>query len=227
MLSKALIAPLSAVFLTAPAPSLQDPEGMFKTPPQTGLIDRKLMGQRMATDQEYKSQVATFIQQQKDERQARRDARTPPEDPYDLIEYFLDTDAEDMEYEVARCRPLMSENFFAVLNKQVGIERVSPQPDEERLAELDGLREFLEAAVKAVDTATAAVAAAPARLKKLLESKDKKATLLEMAGAGEIDAALMDLIEQNIAGAKAAGQDKVVEFMTKVQQAAARYLIKV
>jgi hypothetical protein len=200
---------------------------MFKTPPQSGLIDRKLMGERVASDQEYKTQVTAFIQQQKDERQAKRDARLPPDDPYDLIEYFLDTDAEDMEYEVARCRPLLTADFFATLTKQAGIERVSPQPDEDRLAELDGLREFLEAAVKAVDNATTALAAAPARLKKLLESKDKKATLLEMAGDGEIDAALMDLIEQNIAGAKAAKQDQAAEFMTKVQQAAARYLIKV
>ena len=105
------------------------------------------------------------------------------------------------------------------------MERFSPAPDEERLAELEGLREFLTAAVAAVDEATRAVAAAPARLKKLLTSSDKKATLLEMAGAGEIDAALMDLLEQNIAGAEAAGQTEVAEFMNKVRQAVGKYLI--
>jgi hypothetical protein len=200
---------------------------MFKAPPQTGLIDRKLMGERAATDQEYKAQVATFIQQQKDDRQKRRDERTPPTDPHDLVEYFLNMDTEDMEYEVARCRPLMSKDFFAVIDKLAGVERLSTQPDEDRLAELDALREFLTTAVDAVDNATKAVAAAPERFKKLMMSTDKKATLLDMAGAGEIDQPLMDLMEQNIEGAKAAGQEEAAEFMTKVQQAARRFLVSV
>ena len=130
-----------------------------------------------------------------------------------------------MEYEIARCRPQLSKDFFLVVDKLIGVQRLSTQPDEERLAELDTLREYLSKAVEAVDNATQAVAAAPIRLKKLLESKDKKATLLEMAGAGEIDQALMDLLDQNIAGAKEAGQDQAAEFMTKVKQATARYLI--
>lgn len=202
-----------------------DPEGLFRTGPQSGIIDRKLIGQRMATDQEYKAQVATFITQQKEERQQRRDARTPPTDNYDLVEYFLDMDTEDMEYEVARCRPQLNKDFFAVMDKLVGVQRLSTQPDEERLAELDTLREYLKNATEAVDNATAAVSAAPERLKKLLMSKDKKGTLLEMAGAGEIDQALIDLMEQNIAGATAAGQEEAAEFMKKVQQATMRYLI--
>ena len=79
-------------------------------------------------------------------------------------------------------------------------------PDEDRLAELEALREYLTAAVAALDTAAASVAAAPARLRKLMEARDKKATLLDMAGAGEIDRALIDLMDQNIAGAAAAKQ---------------------
>lgn len=39
-----------------------------------------------------------------------------------------------------------------------------------------------QAAVEAVDTAAASLAAPQERLKKLLEAKDKKAVLLEMAG---------------------------------------------
>lgn len=204
-----------------------DPEGMFKAPPQTGIIDRKLMGDRVASDQEYKTQVATFIQQQKDDRQKRRDDRTPPTDPHDLVEYFLNMETEDMEYECARCRPLMSKDFFAVIDKLAGVERLSTSPDEDRLAELDALREYLTTAVEAVDTATKAVAAAPERFKKLMMSKDKKATLLEMAGSGEIDQPLMDLMDQNIEGAKAAGQEEAAEFMTKVQAAARRFLVVV
>ena len=181
------------------------------------------MGQRVSSDDEYKTQVTAFITQQKEERQDRRDARTPPTDNYDLIEYFLNMDTEDMEYEVARCRPQMDKEFFAVIDKLAGVERLSPTPDEDRLAELDTLREFLSKSVEAVDNATQALAAAPARFMKLMQSKDKKATLLEMAGEGEIDQALMDLMDQNIAGAKAAGQDEAAEFMEKVQNAARRF----
>lgn len=46
----------------------------------------------------------------------RRAARDIPADvkerPYELAEYFLNTDADDMEYEVSRCRPLLDADFF-------------------------------------------------------------------------------------------------------------------
>jgi len=203
-----------------------DPEGLFKTGPTPGIIDRKLMGQRAETDAEARSSISAFMALQKEETQKRRDARVVPDDPHDLVEYFLDTESGDMEYEVARCRPKLDKNFFATLDKLVGVERFSPAPDEDRLAELETLREYLTTVAEAVDKATEAVAAAPERLKKLLLSKDKKETLLEMAGAGEVDQALMDLLEQNIAGAEAAGQKDAAEFMTKVRQACAKYYIK-
>jgi hypothetical protein len=203
-----------------------DPEGLFnRSTPLSGIIERKLMDQRIETDKEYKSQVESFIATQKEEKEKRRQGRTPPTDPFDLVEYFLNTETEDMEFEVARCRPLMNEDFFNVITKLIGTERFSNLPDEERLAELETLRDYLTAAVDAVDKATAAWTAAPERLKKLLTSKDKKAMLLEMAGAGEIDQALMNLLEENIAGARAAGQQEAAEFMVKVQQAAQRYVI--
>lgn len=183
------------------------------------------MQQRISTDQEYATQVATFVQQQKEEVKRKREARQVPDKVELLVEYFLDTEAGDMEYEVARCRPMLKEEFFSFLDRKIGIERFATVPDEERLAELEALREYLKAAVEAVDKAASSVAAAPERLKKLLESKDKKATLLEMAGNNEIDQALIDLLDQNIEGAAAAKQDKVVEFMTKVKQAALRYLV--
>lgn len=204
-----------------------DPEGLFKgSAPTSGLIERKLMEQRISGDQESKAAMEQVFQAQQLEVSKRRESRTPPTDAHDLVEYFLDTEAMDMEYEVARCRPQLDKDFFAVLDKLVGLERLSPAPDEERLAELETLRDFLKEATEAVDKATAQVSAAPERMKKLLTAKDKKGTLLEMAGAGEIDQALIDLLQQNIDGARAAGQDDAAEFMTKVQQAAVRYLIK-
>ena len=204
-----------------------DPEGLFQgSAPTPGLIDRKLMEQRVSSDQDSKVAMEQVFEAQRLEVAKRRDSRTPPEDAHDLVEYFLETEAMDMEYEVARCRPKLDKDFFAVLDKLVGIERLSTAPDEDRLIELETLRDFLTEATEAVDQATEQVSAAPERMKKLLMSKDKKATLLEMAGAGEIDQALIDLLQQNIEGAREAGQEDAAEFMTKVQQAAKRYLIK-
>ena len=156
-----------------------------------------------------------------------------------------------------------------------GEERFSSTVNAGRLAELEHLQEFLQAAVAAVD-ATVAVQSAPAeRLRRLLSAPDKKATLLQMAGElpcehtrcwrvlirlsmhvdlrrpliglscqrglqhngglpedgicvagdGEIDRALLDLMQQNIDAATAAGQAQAVEFMTKIRVAAMKFLI--
>jgi hypothetical protein len=47
------------------------------------------------------------------------------------------------------------------------------------------------------------------RLQKLLTSKDKKQCILNMAAANEIDLALIQLLQQNIDGAKSAGREDV------------------
>ena len=100
---------------------LQDPEGLFKNSPTSpGLIERKLMGQRTEEDKDSKAAMESFMIAHKEEVQKRREARIVPDDPHDMVEYFLDTEAPDMTYEVARCRPKLDEAFFAVLNKQIG-----------------------------------------------------------------------------------------------------------
>lgn len=63
-----------------------------------------------------------------------------------------------------------------------GEERFSSKPREGRLEEIESLREFLIANVKVIDERTAQIAAPAQRLKTLLMSKDKKATILDMAG---------------------------------------------
>lgn len=45
------------------------------------------------------------------------------------------------------------------------------------------------------------------------------------AGNGEIDQGLFDLLQQNIDGARAAGQQQAAEFMEKVLVAAKRYSV--
>jgi hypothetical protein len=67
---------------------------------------------------------------------------------------------------------------------------------QERLAELDLLRKYLEEAVEAVDKAVASNISAVERMKKLLTSPDKKQCISDMAAANEIDVALIDLLQQ-------------------------------
>mmetsp|Transcript_3511 Transcript_3511/g.10215 ORF Transcript_3511/g.10215 Transcript_3511/m.10215 type:complete len:262 (-) Transcript_3511:25-810(-) len=203
-----------------------DPEDLYKNAPEmTGLIDRKLMGNRAQDDQKQKTVMQKFMDAAKAETQAKRDARVVPEDNYELIAFLLDTEATDMQYEVARCRPLLTDEFFEVLNKQIGMEQLSLEKDEDKLAELELLREYLNEAVETIDNATKAVASAPERLKKLMESPDKKSTLRDMAANGEIDQAFFDLLDQNIDGAEEAGREDVVEFMQKVKVAAAKFMV--
>ena len=78
------------------------------------------MSQRSVEDQDSKAAMESFMSAHKAEVQKRRESREVPDDPHDLVEYFLDTEAPDISFEVARCRPKLNDNFFAVLNKLVG-----------------------------------------------------------------------------------------------------------
>eukprot|EP00882_Tetradesmus_deserticola_P012797 GHRQ01013562.1.p1 GENE.GHRQ01013562.1~~GHRQ01013562.1.p1 ORF type:complete len:257 (+),score=93.25 GHRQ01013562.1:702-1472(+) len=130
-----------------------------------------------------------------------------------------------VQFEVARCRPQLTAEFFKQLDTLVGQERFSPKPDEDRLAELDTLRQYLEEAVEAVDKAVASNISAVERMRTLLSSPDKKQCISDMAAANEIDVALIDLLQQNIEAAKGAGQDDAAAFMEKVKNAAAKFLV--
>lgn len=50
--------------------------------------------------------------------------------------------------------------------------------------------------------------------------------ILEMAGENEIDSSLILLLEQNIAGARGAGQEDAAVFMEKVKAACTKYVLK-
>jgi hypothetical protein len=50
----------------------------------------------------------------------RLQGRKQPESHSELIEYLLDTESEEMTFEVARCRPLLTEEFTDYLRSQIG-----------------------------------------------------------------------------------------------------------
>lgn len=63
-------------------------------------------------------------------------------------------------------------------------ERLGSSPDEERIAELAMLQQYLEEALAALEAVTKTMTAPADRLRRLLTAQDKAAMLYEMAGAG-------------------------------------------
>jgi hypothetical protein len=204
-----------------------DPDNLYKAPPAEGLIARRLLQKQVQSNKELAALVAQTQDIAEQTAIARRMTRTPPADNDELVEYFLNTMAEDMEYEVARCRPQLNTEFFRQLDKRIGNERFATPPDEEVLAELETLRDYLTAASAYVDKTIQQTTSAVDRMKKLLGSKDKKACILEMAEANEIDQPLIDLLRQNAAAARLAGQEDAAKFMEKVMAAASKYIVTI
>lgn len=185
-----------------------------------------MMTKRMETDQEFAKAMAAAGDEDRRLAMARREGRTPPTAVHELVEYFLNTQADDMEYEVARCRPQLTADFFKQLDTMIGAERFAPDGgDEDRLGELELLRQYLEEARDAVDKAVAANVSAVERMKRLLSAPDKKQAISDMAAANEIDVPLLELLQQNADAARAAGQEEPAAFMEKVRTAAAKFLV--
>ena len=63
-----------------------------------------------------------------------------------------------------------------------GSAKFAARPDEGKVAELEGLKEFLGQAIALIDAKAVEMAAPAARMRKLLTAPDKRATLLQMAG---------------------------------------------
>ena len=47
-------------------------------------------------------------------------ARVQPSSHGELIEYLLSTEQPEMEFETARCRPLITQDFLAFLQEEIG-----------------------------------------------------------------------------------------------------------
>lgn len=91
---------------------------------------------------------------------------------------------------------------------------------------LEILTAFSQGTSKAVDEVAKHTTDAVERFKKLVMSKDKKATILEMVAQNEIDQGLMDLMAQNVRKAEDAKETKKAEFMEKLRKACEKYIIK-
>lgn len=201
-----------------------DPEGILAAP-KGGHIQRRYIQKQAMENEELKAEMDKARAEARKELEEKRESRVQPTTHAQIVEYLLDTESDEMKFETARVRPLITDEFLSYLSEQIGLQRFGKSPNEERLAELEALKEFLQDAIKALDESTVNAAAPADRLRQLLQAPDKRATLLEMAGNNLIDQPLLDLLQQNIAAAKGAEQSDAAEFMQKVHDAAKRFLI--
>ena len=101
-----------------------DPDGLFPEVDESSasmMIDRRLGVRQAEKEKEMEEEMKKEHEEARAKLQEERDARVQPdpEDPEALVKYFFDTEINEMEYEIVRCRPLLVESFFQHLQKTV------------------------------------------------------------------------------------------------------------
>ncbi|KAL5551093.1 hypothetical protein UlMin_001269 [Ulmus minor] len=203
-----------------------DPEGILG-PPQTGHLARREFKRRLEKDTEAREAFEQHVREEKQRRQTLRQSRVAPDTPAELVEYLLDTEAQEIEFEIARLRPLLNQEFFSHLQFELGQLRfaVNKTEDmEDRLVELEALQKALTEGTEAYDKMQVELVKAKESLTKILTSKDVKATLLEMVEQNALNRSLLTLLDENIASAQKGNQTQAAEFMEKLRGAVLRYM---
>ncbi|XP_030500914.2 uncharacterized protein LOC115716292 [Cannabis sativa] len=203
-----------------------DPEGILG-PPQTGHLARVEFKRRLEKDAEAREAFEQQVLEEKARRAALRQSRVAPDSAAGLIEYFLDTEAQDIEFEIARLRPRLTKEFFSHVQLELGQLRFAvPKTEamEDRLIELEALQKALQEGTEAYDKMQTDIVKARENLTKILTSRDVKATLLEMVEQNALNRSLLTLLDENIANAHSGDQKQAAEFMEKVRGAVLKYM---
>ncbi|KAK4768973.1 hypothetical protein SAY86_027123 [Trapa natans] len=145
----------------------------------TGHIARLEFKRQLEKDADARESFERQVQEEKDRRRALRESRRVPVIPTEMVEYFLDTEAQEIEFEIARMRLRLDEEFFAHLRMELGQLRfaVSKTQDmEDRLIELEALQKALLEGIEAYDKMLTELVTAKESLTKILTSKNVKST---------------------------------------------------
>ncbi|KAL0312807.1 UNVERIFIED_CONTAM: hypothetical protein Sradi_5680000 [Sesamum radiatum] len=81
-----------------------DPEGVLGAP-QSGHISRLEFKKRLEKDADAREAFERQVREEKERMRALRESRVIPDTIEELVEYFLDTEAQEIEFEIARLRP--------------------------------------------------------------------------------------------------------------------------
>jgi len=199
-----------------------DPEGLFPEVDETSasmLIDKKLRARELELEKKEDEERQEEYEKAREELEAARDARVQPTTHAELVAYFFDTEFNEMEYEIVKQRPKLTDAFFAHL-----IEAKAAETDEEERGKLDALYTVTSEFVGFVDQTTRAMLSPLERLTKLLNAPDKRAMILEMVDKDELDLNLMALLKTNINTARQGGAEDAAVFMEKIYKAAAKFV---
>ncbi|XP_022881120.1 uncharacterized protein LOC111398451 [Olea europaea var. sylvestris] len=203
-----------------------DPEGILRAP-QTGHLAKLEFKRRLEKDAEAKEAFERHVREEKERRRALRESRVIPDTAAELVEYFLDTEAQEIEFEIARMRPRLNEEFFSHLKGELGKLRFAvskTQEMEDRLIELEALQKALQEGTEAYDKMQDELVNARKNLMKILTSDNVKTTLLEMVEQNELNRSLLTLLDENIANAYHANQKQAAEYMEKLRGAMLKYI---
>ncbi|PHT92634.1 hypothetical protein T459_00516 [Capsicum annuum] len=203
-----------------------DPDGILG-PRQTGHIARLEFQRRLENDAAAREEFERQVREEKERRRALRESRVIPDTVEGLVEFFLDTEAQEIEFEVARLRPRLNKEFFDHLQVELGKLRFSvnkTQDVEDRLIELETLQTALQEATEAYDKLQADLVATRKNLTEIFTSKDVKATLLDLVERNQLNRPLLTLLDENIATAHSANQKQAAEYMEKLRRLVLKYL---
>ncbi|KAK6158021.1 hypothetical protein DH2020_005335 [Rehmannia glutinosa] len=203
-----------------------DPEGILGAP-KPGHIARLEFKRRLDKDAEAREAFERQVREEKERMRALRESRAIPNTTEELVEYFLDTEAQEIEFEIARLRPRLNEEFFSHLKLELGKLRfaVSKTQDmEDRVIELETLEKALQEGIEAYDKMQSELVTARKSLMKLLTSDDIKATLLDMVEQNELNRSLLTLLDENIATAYQGNQTQAADYMEKIRGAMLKYI---
>ena len=199
-----------------------DPEGLFPEVDETAasmLIDKKLRARELELEKKEDEERQEEYEKAREELEAAREARIQPTTHAELVAYFFDTEFNEMEYEIVKQRPKLTDEFFAYL-----IEAKTEETNEEEVGKLEALYKVTSEFVGFVDQTTRAMLSPLERLTKLLNAPDKRAMILEMVDKDELDLNLMALLKTNINTARQGGAEDAAVFMEKIYKAAAKFV---
>uniref|UniRef100_A0A1D1Y671 Malate dehydrogenase n=1 Tax=Anthurium amnicola TaxID=1678845 RepID=A0A1D1Y671_9ARAE len=203
-----------------------DPEGVLG-PPRGGHIARLELKRRLEKDAGAREAFDRQLREEKERRRALRQSRVVPETVAGLVEYFLDTEARELEFEISRLRPRLNKELFDHLQLELAQLRFAvsrTKEMEDRLIELEAMQKVLLEGTEAYDKMQDDLVLAKERLTKILQSKDKKATLLEMVERNELSRSVLALLDENIASAIKNDQKEAAAFMENIRTTMLKYM---
>ncbi|XP_020247888.1 uncharacterized protein LOC109825445, partial [Asparagus officinalis] len=205
-----------------------DPEGVLG-PPQGGHIARLEFKKRMERDAG--AREACSDRQVKagagKRRRAIREARVAPDTIEGLLEYFLDTDARELEFEISRLRQRLTKEFFDHIKLELGQLRFAvnrTQEMEDRMIVLEAIQKVLLEGTEAYDKMEKDLVSTKEKLMRILQSKDKKTTLLDMVEQNELNRSVLALLDENIASAIENNQKEAAAYMESVRATMLKYI---